>query len=790
MDRLTQIHRLLIIFFLTGMIGLFTACTTPDVGGDNAEQADDFSGLEQASSSSGPEDSIESEIAGDAGSSSDAPAESGEFDEFSESTDQGQAASSGGPDIELAPTDSADQALSTPPPADDLSLGDPPPSDPLPATEPLSSDLPEPLPDSPIIAEAPAPLTPDEPEAAGSPTLEPAGDSPTEQPAVSEANSKEKPVSLTAIDYRSNDAGGTVVVEATGPMTYTTRTNDQTKQFIIEIPNSKLPRKLQRPFNTRDIAGLIGAIDAYQPKGSKTSRIVLQMREGAPEPVVQAEGKSLLIVAQGSFPALNAQASPPSDDEGGDEESPENMEAEAPAAQAGGIMSSDSLEQFLSTNQKFYGKRISVETDDADLRDVIKFISEEANVNLVLSSEVRGKISVKLKNVPWDQAVVTLLKANKLGYTRVGSVIRVAPLKEIKEEEDAALDRKQKGPQKVRTIAVNYSKVEDVEKQVKSVLSQKGTVVADTRTSTVVVSDFDENISKVEQLIRALDIPPSQVLIEGKIVEASDDFENQMGFAWSATGRPTPIGGPRAQLGFSLSPGFTKSTALFNLRMGTFDILGDLTSALALYENQGTVNILSSPRIVALHNEEAEINQKVQVPTTSVTDLPGGGQRLAVQYVDVKLRLFVKPQVTNDGSVIMNVDVNRDIQGPAPSGSVTGAPAINSKSAKSKVLVRNGQTAVIGGIYQNDDTKAETKIPGLADVPLIGWLFKSTTKTTRRNELLIFLTPRILARLDGATSPMESYSPPSAADSLAPPPSMDSGSSGDLSLPPSDGGDF
>lgn len=776
MDRLNQIHRLLVIFFVTGMIGLFSACTTPDVGGDNAEQADDFSGLEQASTTSGPEDSIESEIAGDAGTSSDAPADSGEFDEFSESGDQGQSADPGGPDIELAPTDAGDQALSTPPPTDDLSLGDPPPSDSLPPIEPLPSDMAEPLPDSSPIVEAPAPLTPDEP-----------GTSSGEVPV---AESKEKPISLTAIDYRSNDAGGTVVVEATGPITYTTRTNDQTKQYIIEIPNSRLPRKLQRPFNTRDIAGLIGAIDAYQPKGSKTSRIVLQMREGAPEPVIQAEGKSLLIVAQGSFPALNAQATPTLDDENVDEELQESAEVEAPTAEAGGLMSSDSLEQFLSTNQKFYGKRISVETDDAELRDVIKFISEEANVNLVLSSEVRGKISVKLKNVPWDQAVVTLLKANKLGYTRVGSVIRVAPLKEIKEEEDAALDRKQKGPQKVRTIAVNYSKVEDVEKQVKAVLSQKGTIVADTRTSTVVVSDFDENISKVEQLIRALDIPPSQVLIEGKIVEASDDFENQMGFAWSATGRPTPIGGPRAQLGFSLSPGFTKSTALFNLRMGTFDILGDLTSALALYENQGTVNILSSPRIVALHNEEAEINQKVQVPTTSVTDLPGGGQRLAVQYVDVKLRLFVKPQVTNDGSVIMNVDVNRDIQGPAPSGSVTGAPAINSKSAKSKVLVRNGQTAVIGGIYQNDDTKAETKIPGLADVPLIGWLFKSTTKTTRRNELLIFLTPRILARLDGASSPMESYSPPSAIDSLAPPSPIDSGASDDLSLPPADGGDF
>lgn len=721
MKRLTQFHR----FFTLGLLAttifiLATACTTPDSVSDESAELDDFSSLEQASAGESPESSIESELAGDTAAGGEA-AGGGDFDEFSEPDQSAQANS--GPDFELEP--STEGTVATEPQMDPPAEAQPP------AEPPFPIDSGEPVMDPPV-AESPMPSAPEV-------ALE-------ETAPASTAGQSGKTVNLTNIDYRANDAGGTVVVAGSGPMSFTTRKNEQTRQFVVEIPNSKLPRKLQRPFNTKDIAGTIGAIDAYQYGGSTTSRIVLQLREGAPDPIVQAEENTVLIVAQGGSQAP-------------EEEGEGDIEAEAAsaeeAANTSGILSSDSLEQFLSTNQKFYGKRISVETDEAELRDVIKFIAEEANVNLVMSSDVRGKTSVKLKNVPWDQAVVTLLKANKLGYTRVGSVIRVAPLKEIKDEEDAAMERRQRGPQMVKTISVNYSKVEDVEKQVKTVLSQKGTVVADARTSTIVISDFDENISRATQLIQALDIAPSQVLIEGKIVEASEEFENQLGFNWSATGKPTGRG-PRSQLGLSLSPGFTKSSALFNLRMGTFDVLGDLTSALALYENQGVVNILSSPRIVSLHNEEAEINQKVQVPTDSVTDLPGGGQRLSVQYVDVKLRLFVKPQVTNDGSVIMNVDVNRDIQGPSLSGSKTGAPAINSKSAKSKVLVRNGQTAVIGGIYQNDDSKSETKVPGLGDIPVIGWLFKSTAKVTRRNELLIFLTPRILAKMD---SPLSTFDP-------------------------------
>lgn len=551
-------------------------------------------------------------------------------------------------------------------------------------------------------------------------------------------------VNITNIRFKTNDNGGTVIVDADGPVEYTTRKNESNHQLVIEIPNSKLPKKLKRPFNTRDMAGLFGSIDAYQNEGSTTSRIVLQLRDGVSEPVVQNEGNSLLLIA-----------SNPIRDEG--TEGLSDKSAVAASEQGGGdggeavgqtILSSASLEEFLTGSTQFYGKKISIETSEMDIREVFKFLSEESGVNLVLNDSVKGTISLKLRQVPWDQALVMIMKTNKLGYTRSGDVLRIAPLMDIRaEEEDAArlaATRKAQVPLKVRVIPISYAKVEDIASQVRSFLSERGKVVAEARTSAVVVSDLDENIERVMKLIQSIDVPPAQVLIEGKVVEASDDFQRTIGVNWGLSGKTVRSGNLRSLTTMSVSPGTGGGQSFrLNFSLGTIDVLGDLNASLQLFETTGQLKVLSSPRILTLHNEPAEINQTTQLPIVTSTKDAAGNTTPNVTFKDISLKLAVTPQITNDGGVIMQVDVTREFPGPV-SDQTTQTPSVNSRKAKTKVLVRNGQTAVIGGIYQNDESVGETKVPWFGDIPVLGWMFKSRNEITKKNELMIFLTPRIL----------------------------------------------
>lgn len=547
-------------------------------------------------------------------------------------------------------------------------------------------------------------------------------------------------VNITNIRFKTNDNGGTVIVDADGPVEYTTRKNEANNQLVIEIPNSKLPKKLKRPFNTRDMAGLFGSIDAYQNEGSTTSRIVLQLRDGVSEPVVQNEGNSLLLIA-----------SNPIRDEGTEGRgSVASGEPAVSGAEAGTqtILSSASLEEFLSGTTQFYGKKISIETSEMDIREVFKFLSEESGVNLVLNDSVKGTISLKLRQVPWDQALVMIMKTNKLGYTRSGDVLRIAPLVDIRaEEEDAvrlAASRKAQVPLKVRVIPISYAKVDDIAAQVRTFLSERGKVVAETRTSAVVVSDLDENIERVMKLIQSIDVPPAQVLIEGKVVEASDEFQRTIGVNWGLSGKTVRSGNLRSLTSMSVSPGSGGGQSFrLNFSLGTIDVLGDLTASLQLFETTGQLKVLSSPRILTLHNEPAEINQTTQLPIVTSTKDAAGNTTPNVTFKDISLKLAVTPQITNDGGVIMQVDVMREFPGPV-ADQTTQTPSVNSRKAKTKVLVRNGQTAVIGGIYQNDESVGETKVPWFGDIPVLGWMFKSRNEITKKNELMIFLTPRIL----------------------------------------------
>lgn len=623
----------------------------------------------------------------------------------------------------------------------------PPPEMPLVEETPVAQEPPPPVIDEPMAQEPPPPVVAEEPAPA-----------PIETAPVAES-STERPVEITGLKFKANDNGGTVIVEGNGPLNYTTRVNQDLKQYIVEIPNSILPKRLKRTLNTKDIKGAVGAIDAYQSPGSKTSRIVVQMREGFGEPAVQQEGNALLIVSSGSGGSeMVAEASTPHNADDGDETLTKGEGEVNVDLNSNKILASQSLEEFLSGNTKFYGRKISIETSNIDVRDALKFITEESGVNMVITDEVKGNISLKLRQVPWDQALVVIMKARRLGYSRQGNVLRIVPLDDLRKEEDdatkLALARKNIEPLKVRAFNISYAKVDELDKKIKDFLTERGKVVSDLRTSTIVVTDVEESLNRVMKLIQGLDAAPPQVLIEGKIVEALDSFQRNVGVQWSFSGADIAIGngtnGP-VNMRPNLSVGSATNTPGglgFGLNVGTLDVFGDISATLALFEKEEKVKVLSSPRIVTLSNEKADISQTNELPVKTLTPQPNGQPIVTYQFKPLTLKLEVTPQVTGEGTVIMKVSVNRQIKGAAVS-TTDDTFSVNSREANTRVIVKNGQTAVIGGIYRSDVTDGITGVPWLKDIPVIGGLFRGTTTDKQRSELLIFLTPRILAQADG-----------------------------------------
>lgn len=591
------------------------------------------------------------------------------------------------------------------------------------------------------------------------------------------------PVLIKNIEYEHNDIGGTVLISLDRPAQYTTRLNQETNQFVIEIPGGKLPATLARPFDTRDFNGAVGSINAYQDRGSGATVVVVQLREGVTEPMVQAEGKALVVVTQKPQDMDNAVIN-------GLAEAGNGADAGGQlSGQDAGIMSSSNLIEFLSGNMKFSGKKISIESDELNIRDAIKLIADESGANFILDKDVNGEVSLKLRQVPWDQALVMILKTANLGYIRHGNIMRIAKMETLTKEEDDLIkvtaENRKIEPLKVQMIPISYAKLPDMVESLTKFKSERGGVVKDDRTNTVIITDTQDHIDRMMQVVASLDVAPSQVLIEGKVVEARETFERQVGIRWGFSGAAIQMGSGAAG-NVNLTPSLSVSPSLpvappltAGINIGTLDIFGNLDLVLAMQEREDNVKVISSPRIVALHNEKANMKQATQVPFIVNRLNEDGSVTRGVEFKSVDLNLDVVPMVTNDNSVLLDVKVKRSFLGPVVDAETQAAP-INEREAQTKVLVKNGQTAVIGGVYQNDNAGNESGVPGLKNIPVIGFLFKSKTARKDKTELLIFLTPRILTVNKGnvkgmnlgAANPAEggasSASVPTSNDNLSP----------------------
>jgi type IV pilus assembly protein PilQ len=411
---------------------------------------------------------------------------------------------------------------------------------------------------------------------------------------------------------------------------------------------------------------------------------------------------------------------------------------------------------------RFTGTPVSLDFEDADLRFVLRGPFQEiSGLNIVIDPEVRGTVNLVLREVPWDQALDVILKTHKLGYVVEGTIVRISPLSVLAAEEDErrklAEAQADAGDLHVTTKRLSYAKVDELQGLLtKSVLSRRGTVQIDQRTNTLIITDLEARLKAVDDLILALDRPQPQVEIEARIVQTNKSFVRSLGIQWGFNGRVDPALGNTPPLAFpnngSLSgrtgavqgPGGVPTavdlaapgaTSAIGLALGSINGAFNLDIALTALEQSGNGRLLSTPRVATLNNVEAEIAQGIQVPYQTTSN-----NTVTTDFKDAALILKVLPQITAANTVIMKISVDKGSVGPV----FNGVPSVNTQRANTTVLVNDGETTVIGGIFEGDQRTSADRTPGLSQVPLLGWLFKRDTVSQQDTELLIFITPRIL----------------------------------------------
>jgi type IV pilus assembly protein PilQ len=421
----------------------------------------------------------------------------------------------------------------------------------------------------------------------------------------------------------------------------------------------------------------------------------------------------------------------------------------------------------LVDGKQYTGRRISLDFKDIDMADVLRLVADVSDLNVIAGDEVKGKVTIRLVDVPWDQALDVILLTKGLGFMRVGNVLRIAPSDLLKKEEEARLQERRALEQLedlvVKLQPVNYAGVQEVQGMVKQLLTPRGTVQTDKRTNTLIIKDIPSVVDEAVALVKAVDTQTPQVMIESKIVEASLDFSREFGVVWGFGVQPLndpfdPGSGLRqpggnlwttntnsANNASFINPLTTGPTALFNIAGYVLDEKLNLDLQLQAAEVNGDGKVISSPRLVTLDNNKATIEQGVSIPFQTFEN--GDAQ---LEFVDAVLKLDVTPHITADRSIIMKIVVSRN----APDDSVftlTGSPAIAKNQVNTETLVKDGQTLVIGGIYVVDKSERQSSVPYLGDIPLLGALFRSSEISDSRKELLIFVTPRVVQQPEAAS---------------------------------------
>jgi len=405
----------------------------------------------------------------------------------------------------------------------------------------------------------------------------------------------------------------------------------------------------------------------------------------------------------------------------------------------------------LSGSQRvFTGEPISLSLKDADIKDVLRTFADLTGLNMAVDPGVQGSVTVDFVDVPWDQALDLILRQNNLTFSLEGNVMRIGTVERIAAEAAASrrLDEEERLGVQLTTLSfkLSYARASDLSALLRDIASPRARIIVDARTNQIIVSEIPEYLRTMQNLIATVDIPSRQVIIEARIVESLRTFSQQYGFTWGFNGDLDPALGTGTGLIFPNRVGFEGGPFDFALgdnvlSLSLFDVLGtfDLDLALSAAEAQGYSKVVSAPRVTTQDNTPAQITSGFQIPYQTRINFT-----TTVAYLDATLQLSVTPQITEAGTVIMDISVQKNE--PATGLAIAGAAGtpLTTRQARTRLMVRDGGTAVIAGIFQSRDGDAQTRVPYVHKIPIIGNLFKSRDITTSHDELLIFITPRIV----------------------------------------------
>ncbi len=530
-----------------------------------------------------------------------------------------------------------------------------------------------------------------------------------------EANQGAQKHTLRDIDFRRGKNGeGRIQVDLSDPG-IGIDIRQQGTTLIVDFLKTSLPRNLQRKLDVVDFATPVQGVDTFS-QGDNV-RMVIEPKGLWEHAAYQTDNKFIVEVK--------------------------------PLA--------DDPNKLVKGSQIGYaGEKLTLNFQKIDVREALNVIADFTELNMVISDTVGGNLTLRLKDVPWDQALDIILQSRGLDMRKNGNVIQVAPREEIAAKEKINLAARQEisDLEELRTesFQLSYQTVAEMIKLLtdakQPILSKRGSAVSDPRTGTIFVQDTPSRLEEVRKIIKQVDVPVRQVLIEARFVSATDDFNRTLGGKLGYTGPAVgagagfAIGGntptaTRGVIGGNVNlPGAASGTG--GLTLSLFNPLATkvLTLELTASELDGRTKNIASPRVVTKDKVAANISSGTQIPYQSATS----SGATSVAFKDATLSLNVTPQITPDDHINMQVTANQDTVGAIYSG----VPSINTKSVKTEVLVENGGTVVIGGVFTQDVSDSTQKVPLLGDVPVIGWLFKNNVKSDTKSELLIFITPKIM----------------------------------------------
>jgi type IV pilus assembly protein PilQ len=547
---------------------------------------------------------------------------------------------------------------------------------------------------------------------------------------------------ITGVDFRRSPEGaGRVVVRLSDPATPASL-RQEGNRVVVDFVGVTLDDDLMKRYDVVDFATPVTSFDATR----------------------LGNGARLIVTATGDFEQLAYQT---------DDQYVVEVR-QRPRATA-----------VVAEKDKVYtGERLTLNFQDIDVRPLLQLLADTSGQNIVVSDSVKGRVTLRLQNVPWDQALDIVLRTKGLDMRRKDNVILVAPQAELAAQEKAELaaqkDVQELAPLRTEFLTVNYAKASDIARLVKSagggsLLSERGNVAVDERTNTLLVQDTADNLTAIRAMVATLDIPVRQVLIESRIVIVADDFSRDLGVragftrvsddikdlmavSGSSQATDTIMGSALDNLAntgqpFPVEVPFGPAFERYNVNMPVANPAGRIALSildfddflidleLSAAQNEGRGEIKSTPRVITANQREAIIEQGVEIPYQE----SASSGATTTQFKKAVLSLKVTPQITPDDRVILDLVVTKDSVGQlVPSATGGFVPSIDTRNIQTQVLVRDGQTVVLGGIMETERRDAVKKVPGLGDVPIVGNLFKAKNKINNRDELLIFVTPKIL----------------------------------------------